>query len=213
MAKKRPSLRNYLVEGDQARDIQPIEEPTPVEPLLSVSEILGLCPTSSLDLPLWAMAVASLLFGIEEGSCDLPRLEKAFSSVSHEALSETMDRALSSQILKVGDDGVISLNSPSCWVSLEDSSPSWSDELVENMVTEDREIWFSLISGASLVPLSLDSIKDVFEGADRVSDQFFMMRKAGDRLIPVTRQSQIRLPLEAVLKWSEQGNLVVFWGD
>lgn len=217
MARKRPSLRNYLVEGDLVREMEPVIAPPPLDiPDASLAgDILSSFPTEPLNLSLWGMVVSSHLIKLREGSVTIPVLKSAFPSVDEDEFTSTLNRAVAYGALALEDEA-IDVNPVSQWAIpepvSEDSPDLWLDSLVDMMTENDRAMWVPLLSKASLQPLSLDGVKDFFDKADSVSDQFFMMRKSGDGLLPITRSSQIRLPLEAVIMWSEKGDSVVFFG-
>ncbi|SMG46080.1 hypothetical protein [Dethiosulfovibrio salsuginis] len=217
MARKRPSLRNYLIEGDQVRDIQPvIEAPAAELPVQSFAEeMLSSFPTESLDFSLWGLVVASHLMVLKEGRITLSVLKEGFPSIKDDDFNAVLDRALSSQLISLGEDGIIRINPVSRWdiAGSDGVDIEWVDDLVSMMTENDRDMWLSLLSDASLKPLSLDEVKDLFEKSDLQSDQFFMMRRRGDSLLPITRSSQIRLPLESVIMWSEKGDSIVFFGE
>lgn len=217
MARKRPSLRNYLIDGDQARDVLPVIDPPSSSEDISRSifaeDVLSVCPTEQLDPSVWAIAVAVHLMELKQNYLSLPDLTRLFPMVKEEEINSILERAVSLNVLSLDDEKEIHLNSSSSWSSMCDQAPSWTDDLSAMMVDEDRNMWLNLLSQSSLAPLDLDGIRVSFDCADQVSDQFFMMRKAGEALLPITRQSQIRLPLVAVIRWSETGESTVFFGD
>ena len=101
MARKRPSLRNYLIEGDQVRDIQPvIEAPIAELPVQSFAEeILSSFPTESLDFSLWGLVVASHMIALKEGSITLSVLKESFPSIKDDDFNAVLDRSLSYKIM------------------------------------------------------------------------------------------------------------------
>lgn len=217
MARKRPSLRNYLIEGDQVRDIQPvIEAPAPELPIQSFAEeILSSFPTDSLDFSLWGLVVVSHMIALKDGSVTLSNLKDAFPSIKDDTFNAVLDRSLSSKLISLGEEGIIDINPVSQWdvVCSDGFDIEWIDDLVSMMTENDRDMWLTMLPNASVMPLSLDNIRALFEKSDLQSDQFFMMRRPGDSLLPVTRSSQIRLPLESVIMWSEKGDSIVFFGE
>ena len=217
MARKRPSLRNYLIDGDQVRDVLPIIDPPPNSDEVSISAfvegVLSACPLGRLDPSTWAVAVAARLMELKDKPLSLFDLKGAFQATQDDEIVSVLERAVSLKILSLGDDGEVNLNSPSSWSLELKPASSWIDDLAAIMVEDDKNMWLPLLSQSSLASLDIDSVKTSFNSADPVSDQFFMMRKAGEALLPITRQSQIRLPLVAVIKWSEKGNSTVFFGD
>lgn len=217
MARKRPSLRNYLIDGDQARDVLPVIDPPPSQDGTSQVDfadcIFAACPIGKLDPSTWAVAVTSHLMELKQEVPSLSVLRGAFPMPKDEEMDSILEKAVSLNVIFLDSDGVVHLNSPSSWGSICDPVRSWSDDLAAMMVEDDKNMWIPLLSQSSLAPLVLDTIKRSFDRADTVSNQFFMMRRAGEALLPITRQSQIRLPLVAVIKWSEKGDSTVFFGD
>ncbi len=217
MARKRPSLRNYLIDGDQVRDVLPIIEPPPASDKVSISafveEILSACPLGRLDPSTWAVAVAAHLMELKEKPLSLPDLSGIFQTAQEDEMISVLERAVSFKVLSLGGDGEAHLNSPSSWSFDAKPASSWTDDLAAIMVEDDKNMWLPLLSQSSLASLDIDAVKTSFNSADPVSDQFFMMRKAGEPLLPITRQSQIRLPLLVVIRWSEKGDSAVFFGD
>lgn len=209
MGRKRPSLRNYLVEGDQVREICTPENPPLADVSFSsqVESLLTLCPTETLDIAMWGTAMACLLLGYKDGDggAEEAALAEAFPLESGVDLKKRLDRMVEIGVLeRVGEK--LGVTPPSRWNSI-----SWVDDLMERLSPGDREMWRPVVSVAKLAPLSLDRLKEVFDASDLSSDQFFIMRKKGDPLLPATRPSQIRMPLETVILWSEKGDSTVFF--
>lgn len=209
MAKKRPSLRNYLVQGDQVRDINTPENPPLPDASLPgrACELLSLCPTETLDMATWGTALACLLLGEGDDGARRSGLAEAFPREPSADLERRLDRMVELGILKQSGEK-LTLVPPDLWKS---PSSDWTDGFLDSLSPEDRDMWHPVLPGAKLEPLSLDKVKEAFETSDSSSDQFFLMRKIGQPLVPATRSSQIRTPLEAVILWSEKGRSMVFW--
>lgn len=210
MPKKRPSLRNYLIQGDQVREMDtPKTPPLPETDSLDgesdlKKRLLSLCPPDKLDLRSWALAVFCLLSQGDSGF-DMSLFPEAFKKEAPDQVSKILEEMINSGVFRE-NGGLLTLAPSKDW-----GENSWEGIFLECLLEKDREMWKDVIQGARREAFNLDEIKNAFLKSDKDSDQFYLLRKKGAPLLPCARESQFRMPLLSVVMWSERGDSRVFF--
>lgn len=212
MGRKRPSLRNYLTEGDDARDLDILDVPPPVElPSEDMTEtLLESCPSESLSSSEWAVAVRCVLLKFEEREPTVDLLTGLFRSDDRKSVLSSVEVLIDRNVFSL-EDGVLTVTDPSLWLACDSGEsneiPEEDDRIdvdpMNMLKEEDRSLWAPMLRSLEPLPLVLSEMKKRFDEADPVVTQFFVLRKVEERLVPVTRASQIRPPIKAMLIWSE----------
>ncbi|PIE54568.1 MAG: hypothetical protein CSA35_05180 [Dethiosulfovibrio peptidovorans] len=228
MAKKRPSLRKYLTEGDDVRGMAvPVSSPPEVtlrEDL--VRELLSVCPPQGLRLQEWGIVVAISLLRWRGEKTSLKNLSEFFSDDPTEALNSLVDDLRFLEVLQVRGENV-TVGAPSSWnlsrraaetknererklSPFQEPPPSQAENdmsLVDLLSNDDRMLWSDLLKTADVFPLSIDKLRREFDAIEVTTTQLYGMRRDGESLRPIIRASQIRHPLVMALFWSEDGTV------
>ncbi|MCF4151388.1 hypothetical protein L2W58_06190 [Dethiosulfovibrio sp. F2B] len=212
MGRKRPSLRNYLTEGDDARDLDILDAPPYIDSLSEemAGSLLESCPSEPLTSSEWAVAARCALLNSKGTKPSVELLAGMFRSDDRDSILSSVEALTDRNVLSL-EDGVLTVTDPSLWLACDsgesDEIPEEDDRIdvdpMDMLKEEDRSLWAPMLRSVEPLPLVLSEIKKRFDEADPVVTQFFVLRKVEESLVPVTRSSQIRPPIKAMLIWSE----------
>ncbi|WP_156775101.1 hypothetical protein [Dethiosulfovibrio peptidovorans] len=172
--------------------------------------LLELCPSKRLSSSEWAVVVRCALLKFEEREPTVDLLTGLFRSDDRESVLSSVEALIDRNVLSL-EEGVLSVADTSLWLACDGGESKGTSEEggrvnidpMDILNEGDRSLWAPMLRAVLPLPLVLSEVKKRFDEADPVLTQFFVLRKVEERLVPVTRASQIRPPIKAMLIWSE----------
>ncbi|MEA3284343.1 MAG: hypothetical protein U9Q00_05110 [Synergistota bacterium] len=168
--------------------------------------LLESCPSESLSSSEWAVAVRCVLLKFEEREPTVDLLTGLFRSDDRKSVLSSVEALIDRNVLSV-EDGLLNVADTALWLACDGKESDEDGRIdvhpMDMLNEEDRSLWGPMLRSVVPLPLVLSEVKKRFDETDPVVTQFFVLRKVDERLVPVTRASQIRAPIKAMLIWSE----------
>ena len=216
MAKKRPSLKNYLATGDVfagetppvlSTDGQGTVSEAPAEENGKAAETAQSTPAASAS----AKGTAKKKTAPSGKKTPAASEKKAPSAKKSPAVKK------SPSVKKKPSSGSMPEHLPGGpgEASREKSGDMASGDaaaLLDMLTPEDRNLWEKLFAAAETEYLSLDLVERREDFRTMVRDRFtlFRLEEPGKPLLHVRTSVQIREPLVCLIKWDETGKISVF---